>query len=436
MLIVALLVLPHATRPYAPSWNLVVPASRSDRRLAGEGAQFSGAGWRGGVRSCAGFDGEGAKTTLPLFASFGGAELYSSTGRTAYAQPLSEIEATAALRNVDLMNRLKEVRDGVVLGQSPSEHQLNPSLAFSTRAFADAVRADEGLHRECLEVLDALPPSGGASPSLPDLTSLDVKQLISGGDRSRELLVERNMKLIEHVVGKELRRRSAPLNSLTRCDLVQEGSIGLMRAIDRFSPSIAESSSCSFATYATYWIRAAVLRAIAERDDVIRTPFHVSETIRRIVKAEKSAWGEFMDAKKLAEETGFRVSRVNDALAVMKRRRNGGYVEFTPNYHDNAESFKSSEGDLRGASGVGWKGELEGALGKFLRPQELQAISLRYGLAQADRDETDAPPPRLRRRSDERARILRRRASRCPGPRQGGRGEVLQGDRHHHAGFW
>ena len=69
------------------------------------------------------------------------------------------------------------------------------------------------------------------------------------------------------------RGRKQQLNSLSREDLIQEGAIGLARAVDKYDLAIGGK----FSTYAMYWVRAAVLRCIAERDDMLRVPSHVSQ---------------------------------------------------------------------------------------------------------------------------------------------------------------
>ena len=120
------------------------------------------------------------------------------------------------------------------------------------------------------------------------------------GQLARETLVTHNMGLVHHcinkIIGKETsfsngsksnqqfdRKKGLPLNSLSREDLVQEGAIGLARAVDKWNPEIGGK----FSTYAVYWVRAAILRCIAERDDVVRVPNHVSQAVNQINKAAK-----------------------------------------------------------------------------------------------------------------------------------------------------
>ena len=89
------------------------------------------------------------------------------------------------------------------------------------------------------------------------------------GENARERLITTNMGLVHYCVNEIIGTQGAKrkrLNSLSREDLIQEGSIGLARAIDRWNPAIGGK----FSTYAVYWVRAAILRCIAEKDDMLR----------------------------------------------------------------------------------------------------------------------------------------------------------------------
>ena len=98
--------------------------------------------------------------------------------------------------------------------------------------------------------------------------------------RARETLVTRNMGLVHYCV-KELVSNPRTLNSLSKEDLVQEGAIGLAQAIDKYNPHLGTK----FSTYAFYWIRAAMMRCIAERDDMLRVPSHVGAAVRKMTQA-------------------------------------------------------------------------------------------------------------------------------------------------------
>lgn len=224
------------------------------------------------------------------------------------------------------------------------------------------------------------------------------------GQLAREQLVTHNMGLVKYcvnqIIGKETYDNKVPLNSLSREDLMQEGSIGLARAVDKWDPAIGGK----FSTYAVYWVRAAVLRCIAERDDVVRVPSHISQAVVQINKAAKRlgwslqesggiltnesstslSWKAAAAAKLLAEEAGLSESRFEEAMKVRRRKYSGGYVPF--------ESYMSTKGGQKHHSDENEdherkrlessvaNEELRTVLSKHLRPKEVEALSWRYGL--------------------------------------------------------
>lgn len=226
------------------------------------------------------------------------------------------------------------------------------------------------------------------------------------GQRAREALVTHNMGLVHHCVKQILgqsnsKRSSTPLNSLSKEDLIQEGAIGLARAVDKWNPAVGGR----FSTYAVYWIRASVFRCIAERDDLLRVPNHVSQSIRNINKAAKrlgwnldangiivsmetDAWKQAQAAKQLAEEAGLSERNFEEAMKARKRRYTGGYVTFETwmqkGENLNLESDVPVSSVSEEASLASLQTEhLRTTLSKFLRPKEMEALSWRYGLLEA-----------------------------------------------------
>lgn len=120
----------------------------------------------------------------------------------------------------------------------------------------------------------------------PLLTAEEEKVLTraarQGDEDARHRLVESNIRLVINVA-KSYQNWSVPLE-----DLVQEGVIGLMTAIDRFDPE----KGFRFSTYATHWIRQAVGRALDGKSKTIRLPAHISQSIRKIDKARQAIQNE------------------------------------------------------------------------------------------------------------------------------------------------
>lgn len=115
----------------------------------------------------------------------------------------------------------------------------------------------------------------------PLLTSREEKDLarrIARGDRAaRRKMIEANLRLVVNIAKRYINR------GFLLQDLIEEGNIGLIKSVERFKAS----KGCKFSTYATYWIRQAIERAIANQSNIIRLPIHVSADIAKIARVSR-----------------------------------------------------------------------------------------------------------------------------------------------------
>ncbi len=252
--------------------------------------------------------------------------------------------------------------------QSLEEEALeDPADILAETLVSDSAKMDDPVRMYLKEI--------GKIPLLSQEQELAIAQRMAQGDeKARQEMTEANLRLVVSIAKRYVGR------GMQLLDLIQEGNLGLLKAVEKFD----YTKGYKFSTYATWWIRQAITRAIADQARTIRIPVHMVETINRVIRTAHSMvqdLGRDPTPEEIAKEMKMDVARVEEILKIAQEPvslETPIGEEEDSHLGDFVQDEEASQ-PAEAASYTMLREQLEEVL-KTLTSREEQVLRMRFGL--------------------------------------------------------
>ena len=279
-----------------------------------------------------------------------------------------ELDANNILTEIDINDLLPPIDDVEVEGEDISGLEpISVDELEDTDNFADTFATDDPVRMYLKEI--------GKVPLLTPEEEVELAQKMSEGDEAaKQRMTESNLRLVVSIAKRYVGR------GMLFLDLIQEGNLGLIKAVEKFD----YTKGYKFSTYATWWIRQAITRAIADQARTIRIPVHMVETINKTIRVSRQLLQELghdPTAEEIAEVMGMPADKVRDILKIAQEpvsletpigeEEDSHLGDFIPD-EDASEPAEAASFTLL-------REQLEEVL-DTLAPREKKVLELRFGM--------------------------------------------------------